>query len=534
MQLISDNIRIHISKIVMRNEMRTFIIILLSLLIAIPARAQESPLTRKVLYTLNYDEVLFSNNDNDTNPICTILDDEKYDFVIENKNTGTYSLIFNGKRIASTNYRRDDRLPFSVDYSDHEVEDGYLFTYCKRTDIPDKFEYYVNIGGIENGPYESAIIFLKRRSLYAKPFSYSDVRYFYKLDGEWFCNDSGDIKNLYFGGNIVYFARSDTDKLFGIVYVGGLDKYYLNTGDRTFGPFSFLYDFRFGRITDTGKFAFSYTEDPAAMKWNVNINGQKYGTYSSVKYPQITDSGKFAFCHQNGTRWFANINGGKIGPYSAINNLHIADNGKFAFNYYDHKNREYVNLNGEIYGPYSYIDNLHITDSGKFAFSYKENDESYVNIDNEIYGPYQKFREMRLFNSGEFIIHYADSIENLLNYNGNIYTYRPNNPDLQSVWQLLRDNNYRLQPISDGYIITDGVSQSRINHKPDSDNKINITSRDKRYRFLSNSESGEVTINDEIIDASPPFIAWYDPNRRAFLWASTEDKELVLYEYKLK
>jgi len=540
--------------------MRITITLLLLFLSITPISSQEKggavsgaaqfALTRKVLYTLGDDETLYNNKYS----VGTFQDGEAYAFVTKNKNTGMYSFIYNGNSIATTDYCIDEE-PFILKYLNPTVENGYAFTYCKRVSESNETEYYVNIGGVEEGPYESAIIYTKSGAPDSYPLSVTDISYMYKLAGKWFYNDFAQIKGPYTGDNITNLFRSHDGKEIGFSYADEDNLHYLNVDNSIFGPFISPYDFYFGSIANTGDFIFCYTIDTS--KWWTDISGKDYGPYRDASDMSMAASGKFAFSYVELARntknaWersFFNIDGKEYGPYQSVYGVRISNNGNFIFHYGEmdpativiteekmirepEKNyRSSVNVDGKIYGPYSSVRNLYIEDNGNFAFEYVENGESYLNINGEVYGPYLKIYEVYISDKGEFLVHYVDPKGYHINYNGDTYILNPDNPDLQRVWDFTANNGYKVEFFFNKDEYVNETLKTRGFYYADENRGINILSGNKKHSFVSNNNS--VVIDRKRIDALHALSAWYNQDRNAFLWNSMDGKELIFYEYKL-
>ena len=539
--------------------MRTPVILLLFLLIT-PIRAQEieigrttpqTALTRKVLHTLGDNEVLHHNKYS----VIALKEGEKYAFVTKNNSTGIYSLIFNGNCIATTDYFPEED-PFTIKYLNPAVENGYAFTYCKRADKSGEAEYYVNIGGVEDGPYESIIVYTRYGVPDSYPLSVADVSYMYKSTGEWFYNNTEEVKGPYAGGDITNFFRSDDGEKIGFSYTDKDNLHYLNIDNHISGPFVSPYDFTLGSIANIGNFVFCYTVD--TFNWWANIDGKNYGPYREVDAASMTANGKFAFSYielagrtrDDSARSFFNINGKKYGPHQTVFGVRISGNGNFIYSYgtsdskitrkdemlyaYRTNYKTFINTDGKIYGPYSSVQNLYIEDNGYFAFEYIEDNEPYLNINGEVYGPYLRIYKVYISDKGEFLVHYTDSKGSHISYNGDTYILDPDNPDLKRVWEFAANNGYKIEYSYNNDEYINENFKTRGFYYINEDNEISIISNDRTHRFISNNRSDYVKIDNKRIDAARALTAWFDKDRNSFLWNSIEGKELVLHEYKLR
>jgi hypothetical protein len=62
---------------------------------------------------------------------------------------------------------------------------------------------------------------------------------------------------------------------------------------------------------------------------------------------------------------------------------------------------------------------------------------------------------------------------------------------------------------------------------------IDIYSENLEHTMISDYRYEYVVIDGESYGKSPAFQAWYDSDKKSFIWSAIEGKELVVYEFKL-
>jgi len=231
------------------------------------------------------------------------------------------------------------------------------------------------------------------------------------------------------------------------------------------------------RLTESGKYAYRYKENG---KWHVNIDGKTIGTYDDVEDLRLTESGKYAYRYKENEKWHVNIDGKTIGTYDYVGDLTLTESGKYAY-YYRENGKYHVNIDGKTIGTYGDVYSLILTESGKYAYRYYEN-EVYSNINgrgNLSKEEYDNFRHTEL------------------DYNGS------------TVFQYWNDGSSYEKSVTE------------------------VLSKDNKHSFYSNYEYEYVVIDGEPVGKSPAWQAWYNEKENAFEWSALEDRELVVYKYKL-
>jgi hypothetical protein len=256
-------------------------------------------------------------------------------------------------------------------------------------------------------------------------------------------------------------------------------------------------------------YAYCYTLDGRGFS---NVMGKvTTGTPEYFWSSSVADNGKFAFGYEENDKWYANIDGTIFGPYQSVYRVAIADNGKFAFGYQEN-DKWYANIDGTIFGPYQIVGNVAIADNGKFAFGYRENDEDYANMDGTIFGPYPQVYGVAIAGNGKFAFEYSENGERHYNVNGEEAP--------ESAYDMARAE-------------TRGTSLQTSFHAPREKIINDIKSNDGKHAFYSDWECARVVIDGKEVGEHPAFHAWYDADKHAFVWNAIEDRELVVYEYKL-
>ncbi|MDR1259272.1 MAG: hypothetical protein LBK65_08365 [Tannerellaceae bacterium] len=284
-------------------------------------------------------------------------------------------------------------------------------------------------------------------------------------------------------------------------------EWYANIDGKNFGPYNRVYDIV---VTDNGRFALYYTKD---AKDYVTIDGKILGPYKDVDDVAVTDNGRFAFGYkEEDDICYANIDGKIFGPYKDVDDVAVTDNGRFAFDYREEDDRYYANIDGKIFGPYKDVGNVTVADNGRFAFGYKEEDDRcYANIDGKILGPYKDVDDVAIADNGRFAFsgwgdddHYYYSVDgnkvSVMDYYAAVAEIKGERPQKHFI------NDY---------------------------DPTEIISPDGKHIFYSNPEYSYVVIDGDKTGKHPAINAYYDKQKNAFIWNTIEERELVVYEYKL-
>jgi len=224
--------------------------------------------------------------------------------------------------------------------------------------------------------------------------------------------------------------------------------------------------------TKNGKYAFDYYNEGD----HIYIDGKIIEDAHSLI---LTESGKYAYQYRENGKIHVYIDGKIIeNAYSPI----LTESGKYAY-YYQENGKYHVNIDGKTIGTYdNYVYNLTLTESGKYAYSYRENNNWYYNINgkgNLSEKEYNNFCQTELpFDGGSIFLYWNDG----------------------------------------------GSYEKSITE---------VVSKDNKHSFYSNYEYEYVVIDGEPVGKSPAWQAWYNEKENAFEWSALEDRELVVYKYKL-
>jgi hypothetical protein len=465
--------------------------------------------------------------------------------------------------------------------------------YYRKTEAG-KRNYYLHYHGVKEGPFDG-ILFPKKNSAYAdcdylyllsgKCYAHycngvnKEVPFFhvyYDTEHEkWHINingkDSrgyGDAECLHFSekGKYIYTyiknrkhfiningedSRSDnmTDVLrvsegnyiFNYIENG---KHYVNIN----GEDSRGYDkVEKLRITKSGNYAYIYEENGKAY---VNINGSESRGYDDVTNLRLNESGNYAYIYKENERTYININGSDSRGYDEINlhSLCLKENGMYAYQY-SKNGRAYVNINGEdSNGGYESVDtySLLLGESGAYAYLYRENGTGYININ----GKSESYDEINLYSiyiydDGNYIYAYKKNGKWYVNINGEnsngcneIYQLNPKEEGGYIIYYLGEEGKIckyeNGEETETEYLSGMGWDDEiKFFYNKNREEDLKIYSTDEEHSF--SSFRGEyVVIDGKRYGNSYALYAWYDRTKQAFIWNTVEDKELVLYEYKLK
>jgi hypothetical protein len=354
------------------------ILIILISFCAQAAFAQTANLNRKLLFTLNEHEIIYANE----YFVSQQLNQKRFACIIKDTLKETYTFVFNGKRIATSNYL--DGNTSAVYYLNVNEDNGYVFKYA------DKDLHYINIKGELYGGYED-IYDISSDSL-------SNWSFCYKKQGNYFVNYKGEDKGpfeyaaIFIITTIMKTPVNDFDflyKLAGRCYahkdgknklIPFIERYYnngkycVNINGTTSNGYDDVWSLR---LSESGKYAYYYKENG---KKYVNINGTSSNGYDDVDDLNVSENGKYAYSYRENWKWHVNINGKYSRGYDNVRYLYLSESGsKYAYIYMEN-GKKYVNINGTSSNEYDDVGALRLTESGKYAYCYKENKKEYVNI----------------------------------------------------------------------------------------------------------------------------------------------------------
>ncbi|MDR3118318.1 MAG: hypothetical protein LBU44_02685 [Mediterranea sp.] len=441
----------------------------------------EQNLKRKVVFTMNTNEVIYENN----YFLCQTLNQKRFAYVAHDTVTGEYTFVFNGERIRTApNYGDLYDDEWDLYYVNPGEEKGYVFKYRENG------RWYINYYGVTDGGFDDVcyhFLFSDDEERYTPE---KDYDYLYKLADKWYACKNGRKKEISF----IEGVYKDED-----------GEYYVNVNGSISGPYEDINDLA---LTESGKYAYSYGNNNG--KYYVNVNGFTVGgPYEAIFYDSLifTESGKYAYSYYDNEKWYVNVNGTIVGgPYGEkIYSFTLTESGKYAY-FYLNNGKWYVNVNGStVGGPYDcefYDIRLVLTESGKYAYSCYDNEKGYVNVNGSIVGgPYEKeIFDLTLTENGEYSYYYHENRKYYRNTNG---------------------------------VVTEEQDNQFLNYHYSQDN-LNLTSKDGKHSFSSSYEHEYVVIDGRSYGRSPAVEAWYDASKNAFLWSAVEDRELVVYEYALR
>jgi hypothetical protein len=431
---------------------------------------------REVVFTMNTHEVIYENE----YVLYQTFSQNHFACVTRDTITKDFTFIFNGERIkiASGNGDKTDG-EWHLCYANPGEVKGYIYAYKENG------RWFINYRGATNGGFDDVRCTYSfsgpDQELYTPERDYD---YLYKLADRWYADKNGENKRIDFIEKIYEDGR-----------------YYLNINGAIVGPYGSVSNIR---LTGNGKYAYSYRNNG---KYYVNVNDSLVGgPYEhDISGLALTGSGKYAYGYSDNGRWYEdyiNINGITIGgPYGDVSNLAFIESGKYAYSYRTNK-KHYVSVGGFIVGgPYEYdVDCLALAESGEYAYSYKTNEKYYVNINGSIIGgPYKHgIRNLTFTGSGKYSYRFYENRKHYINTNGVVTEEKD---------YLAFENGY---------------------------DDLDLTSGDGKHSFSSSYEYEYVVIDGRPYGQSPAIGAWYDESKNAFIRSAVENRELAVYEYKLK
>jgi hypothetical protein len=480
-----------------------------------PAAAQTNP-ARKVLFTLNPGEAIYQ-----TEYFANAsFDGYKFAAVLHNAQTDEYTFVFNGKRIFTT----DGSI--EIPYINPNEENGYVYTYrlAGRIFINEKGkasrlegcgeyvsiwnydngnvtyycgERYARINGKTWGPYKyvSYVSVAGNGNFWFTYMDNDDKRYALINDKTW--GPYNDVRDVSVAGN----------GNFGFVYWDNDDKRYARINDKTWGPYDEVVDVS---VAGNGNFGFAYRDND--RKWYARINDKTWGPYDQKNFygvgsVSVAGNGNFGFSYKdNDGKEYARINDKTWGPYNDVRDVSVAGNGNFRFAYRDNDGKWYARINDKTWGPYEGVGDVSMAGNGNFGFAYRDNDgKEYARINDKTWGPYNDVRDVSVADNGNFEFFYEgeDGYDHK-NINGK-----------ESVVSSFKW-------IMDGW---DGKIEGRTS--------TSATSSDGQHDFYSDLNYEYVVIDGRQVGRSPALRVWYDKQSHSFVWNAIEEKELVVYEYKL-
>lgn len=281
-----------------------------------------------------------------------------------------------------------------------------------------------------------------------------------------------------------------------------------------FNPLDVL-EINYLNSTETNGYKFRYVikDNNGKEQHYMNCFGENLGPYERAEfytpweYSDPAGSEKIYFYYELGGRWYAKTPTKNILLFKGDNYSNPTSTSKSGP--YDYKwinDNYYITYNGVVRNnqTFSYIWDFH-SKAENFAFCYSEEGFDYININNEIFGPLRKvsFFETTDFNSYSFYYNDNDGIWHYINGDTNVKT--------------------RFSGSTDSYL--EELMSSGTN--------IDIYSENLEHTMISDYRYEYVVIDGESYGKSPAFQAWYDSDKKSFIWSGIEGNELVVYEFKL-
>jgi hypothetical protein len=399
--------------------------------------------------------------------------------------------------------------------------------------------YHVHLDGNEEGPF-GEVRFPGKHD--------PDREFLYMLDGKWYArNSNGASKNIQEAPVFAYFRREN-------------GKYHVNVNGRDSkgydqiwgfsssenGKYAYLYgengkhhvminidgtekssrgydyvDYGSPLLTESGKYAYQYNENE---KWHVmtNTDGTEKSSrgYDNTYGFHLTKSGKYAYAYQENEKWYVmtNINGTeKSGRgYDNVRDLQLTENGKYAYKYEENEKwHVIINIDGTEKSSRGYdgVEEIHLAENGKYAYLYEENRKLHVNANGKESVGYDNLTGFEVDDKGNYSFY--DNHDD-----GRVYR---NDNGKESKTEYLTGMEWWHRRAPDLFA---------SNNLRD-DRKLEIYSPDKKHSFDSSYDHAHVVIDGRTHGRAPALYAWYDAEKNAFIWNAIEDRELVVYEYKL-
>ncbi len=479
--------------------------------------SSDKNLERTVLFTMKSTERL------DYNEYYVELNSSRNCFtaIVIDTFTQLSTFIFNGERMALSSEKYSQyRNVFDFSFLDAKQKNGYSLTYKNA-----QGETIVNLGGNIYGPYENAETFSK-------------TGFSYKLAGRLYEKDK-DIVTGPFNGRTPHSSPWYFDD----------HKNRIEGGDGTFSPDGNQYIFEYKKYNTTylninGKIKtigesncrslfinnegeYAYVVDNSFGNDILYFNDKKIIECRSCVLEGFLSTKKYAFHYSDGKNklWYR-INGKQFGPFDSKTSIDmencygelscgkgiiyffsptikLSDNGTaYAFNYIKNDSC-YVCVNGSTnYGPFEDVGDIAITDDGKYIFSFKKDKQWHVNVNTQVIGDYDRISSLKITDDGEYSFNYQQD-----------YNY-----------DTKESENFKNEENGETYI-------KRFDYNKYEE--IELSSPDGKHSFYSSYEYDYIVIDGESYANSPALHAWYNAEKKAFVWNAVESKDLIVYEFKL-
>jgi hypothetical protein len=320
---------------------------------------------------------------------------------------------------------------------------------------------------------------------YLNPNEANGYVYAYRTDGRCFINERGKVSRLEEDKGSTYIENYNKGNF---TYTCGRS-FYARINGKTLGPYKFLGD---ASIAGNGNFGFAYEEKDG--EWYARINDKTWGPYKDVRTVSVAGNGNFGFTYEdkNG-KSYVRINDKTLGPYTIPTHVSVADNGNFGFAYEEKGGEWYARINDKTWGPYKGVWSVSVAGNGNFGFAYVDKDiKYYVRINGKTWGPYNDVGDVSVAGNGNFSFSYDGRYKNI------------NGEDVAEP----------LSPFSHAF-------------------RTAAFSSDWQHDFYSDLRYEYVVIYRQKVGQSMKLRVWYNKQNHSFVWNAIEERELVVYEYKL-
>ncbi len=385
--------------------------------------------------------------------------------------------------------------------------------------------------------------------------------------------NAGAIDQTYINGALIgrispHYKITDEGKSAYIRYADG--RSYLTINDREFGGFEKIngYD-----INNQGGFIYRYLEDE---KEYVNVNGKVVGVYDNIddyivhvdgsawmgnfaalerpgyfqgnskdsfgggvdydehfESPMMNDKGDFIYAYRNKGEFYLAINGRSEGPYTGTWKPYIDDKGNYVY-ICALDGKTYVVINGKRGEALQNATLPYMTRTGHYIFQFSKGKKSYLNIDGRLEGPYEVIGASKINEKGEYAYIFSNKNSSYACINGQYYK----EPVRGGEWQLRETvrNGFEAQ-----YYLSLGHEKITYNQLGEIVNwemegailQNVLKSKNGKTMLLFNRSHPYVLINHQKYGNGEILAVDYNQKLNVFRWSMLEDKELVVYEYKL-
>ena len=451
--------------------------------------AQQQP-TRKVLFTLNRNEVLDYNE----YWVESSFTSDKYACIVADTVTGIRSFVFNGDRIAKTNVAVCNDRYFRVKYLNPNEEKGYVFSYSNPNGT-----VVINIKGKSLGPFKMEEWDFNYNSPTSYSFMYETIEnrqkpYWVNVSGKLF----GPFKYCNLDENNDFICEDN-------------EKYYLNHLGKIIGP---------GPLESYNWFGSEAAFSP---------DGNQFIKY--IGYDRETDCNLISI---NGTI-------SKFSKDSSFGNFYISNSGNYSFILFSYTDeQDFICINGQNHLASGNVHLLRISESGNnFAYAYEKNEKHYVNVNNKVLGPYDEdIKDILINDNGNFKFYYSNQQDEVFCYNSigsrsKIIQYSGYPYTENGIFKFILIDGYTQYIVDENGNKTIGEKFYFEHDNEHYDDGLSLETPDKKHTFRSSYKTSDVIIDDKTYVHSAAMRVWYEPKNNSFVWNSLENRELVVYTFKL-